>query len=137
MSVVKSKRGETTLTVLTKARELSIYTIRICSNEKNFPKHYRWCITAKIVDATIDINNNVNMANAVYVKEAADRELRKAYQVRALAATYALLSMIDIAFCAFGIDSERVKYWTGLIVEVQNLIRNWRKSDTERYKTIG
>ena len=73
MSVVKSKRGETTLTVLTKARELSIYTIRICSNEKNFPKHYRWCITAKIVDATIDINNNVNMANAVYVKEAADR----------------------------------------------------------------
>ena len=51
MSVVKSKRGEGQLLVLSKANELATYTIKICSNEKNFPKHYRWCITSKIVDA--------------------------------------------------------------------------------------
>lgn len=44
MSVVQSKRGEGQLLVLSKANELSVYTIKICSNEKNFPKHYRWCI---------------------------------------------------------------------------------------------
>ena len=50
MSVVKSKQTEGKLLVVTKARELAAYTIKICSNEKNFPKRYRWCITAKIVD---------------------------------------------------------------------------------------
>lgn len=39
MSVVKSKRGEGQLLVITKANELATYTIKICSNEKNFPKH--------------------------------------------------------------------------------------------------
>ena len=60
MSVVKSKRGEGQLLVITKANELATYTIKICSNEKNFPKHYRWCITSKIVDAAIEISNYAN-----------------------------------------------------------------------------
>lgn len=137
MSVVKSKREEGTLTVLTKANELAVYSIHICSNEKNFPKRYRWCITTKIVDAVMDINNNINMANSVYVTSTSDYEIRHGFQTRGLAATYSLLSMIDIAYRAFGIESERIKYWTGLAFEVQNLLRNWRKSDAERYKNIG
>ena len=52
MSVVKSKRHDGLLAVITKANELAVYTIKICSNEKSFPKHYRWCITAKIVALT-------------------------------------------------------------------------------------
>lgn len=50
MSVVESKREEGELRALTKARELAVYTIRICCNENNFPKRYRWCITNKVVD---------------------------------------------------------------------------------------
>ena len=34
MSVVKSKRGKPKLGVLTKAQELAVYTIHICSNER-------------------------------------------------------------------------------------------------------
>jgi DNA-binding Lrp family transcriptional regulator len=41
MSVVKSKRGESDLAIINKSRELAVYTARICSNEKNFPKRYR------------------------------------------------------------------------------------------------
>ncbi len=137
MSVVSSKRGEGKLAVITKANELATYTIHICGNESNFPKRYRWCITAKIVDAVIDINNYINMANSVYVKIHADYEIRRTYQTKGLAATYSLLSMIDIAYRTFGIDSDRVKYWTEHVVEVQNLLRAWRNNDAERYKDIG
>ncbi len=137
MAVVKSKRSEGAMKLFLKANELAVYTIQICSNEKNFPKRYRWCITSKIVDSAIEINNYVNMANSVYVKDIADRDLRKSYQTRGLAATYALLSMIDIAFRTFGIEGDRIKHWTGLAVDVQSLLRNWRKSDVERYKNIG
>lgn len=137
MSVVKSKRGEGKLVVITKSNELAVYTIKICSNEKNFPKHYRWCITNKIVDAALEINNNATKANAVYVTSAEDLKLRKAYQMQAIASTSSLLSMVDIAYRTFGIESDRVEYWTKLITEVQKLLRQWRKSDNGRYKGIG
>jgi len=136
MSVVKSKRGEGQLVVITKSNELATHTIRICSNEKVFPKHYRWCITNKIVDAALEINNNANMANSVYVSDATDYSLRKAYQTKALAATYSLLSMMDISYRTFGMESSKIEYWTGLVLEVQNLLRKWRKSDAERYKSF-
>lgn len=136
MAVVKSKRSEGHLTVLVKANELAMHTIKVCSNEKNFPKHYRWCITSKIVEAALDINNNITMANAVYVSDKNDYDLRKKFQNKAIASSYALLSMMDIAYRTFGIKSDSIEYWTGLVIEVQNYLRNWKKSDAERYKEI-
>lgn len=136
MSVPKSKRSEGQLTVLVKANELATHTIKICSNEKNFPKHYRWCITNKIVDSALDINNYITMANAVFVTDKNDVALRKQFQTKAIAASYALLSMMDIAYRTFGIESKKIEYWTGLVIEVQNYLRNWKKSDAERYSDI-
>lgn len=134
MSVVSSKRGVGRLAVFTKANDLAAFTIRICSNEKNFPKHYRWCVTSKIVDAALDINNYITMANSVYVQSENDIALRHQFQQKAIASSYALLSMIDIAYRTFGIDSAKIDHWTGMILEVQNLLRNWKKSDKDRYK---
>lgn len=136
MAVVKSKRSEGHLTVLVKANELAMHTIKVCSNEKNFPKHYRWCITSKIVESALDINNNITMANAVYVSDKNDYDLRKKFQNKAIASSYALLSMMDIAYRTFGIKNDSIEYWTGLVIEVQNYLRNWKKSDAERYKEI-
>lgn len=123
--------------VITKANELATYTIKICSNEKNFPKHYRWCITSKIVDAAIEISNYANMANSIYVKDGADYAIRKQYQTKALASTYSLLSMMDISYRVFGIENSRMEYWIKITAEVQTMLRNWRKSDMERYKNMG
>ena len=51
-----------------------------------------------------------------------------------MAASYALLTMMDIAYATFGIDDDRIQHWVGLVIDVQNLLRNWRKSDSEKYK---
>lgn len=139
MSVPKSKRGTSKLEVITKANELATHTIHICSNESCFPKRYRWCITAKIVDAAVEISRLINMANSVYVNPEsehwkADWELRRGYQVQALAQTYSLLTMMDIAYRTFGIEGSKMDYWTGLVINVQNLLRNWKRSDENRYR---
>ena len=139
MSVPKSKRGTPKLEVITKANELATHTIHICSNENCFPKRYRWCITAKIVDAAVEISRLINMANSVYVNPKsehwkADWELRRGYQVQALVQTYSLLTMMDIAYRTFGIEGSKMDHWTGLVVSVQNLLRNWKRSDENRYK---
>ncbi len=136
MSVVKSKRTKSKLEVVNKAIALASYTIHICSNEKNFPKRYRWCLTAKIVEHTVDICNDINKANSVYVTCLRDYQTRRQYQNSALAASYSLLTMMDIAYATFNIDDDRIEYWVGLVIEVQDLLRNWRKSDAERNKDI-
>lgn len=133
MSVVKSKQSVGKLAAVTKARELAEYTLRICANEKTFPKRYRWCLTAKIVESAMNINNGVNMANSVFIRDETDYMLRKQYQTRALAETYALLSMVDIAYRTYSLETARVEYWTRLIYDVQNLIRSWRKSEIEKH----
>lgn len=138
MSVPKSKRGESKLEIVTKSNELSAYTIHICSNEKYFPKRYRWCITAKIVDSAIDISRFIVMANSVFVGDDPSMyKIRKQYQTQALASTYSLLSMMNTAYCTFAIDGQRMDYWTGLVIAVQSLIRNWRDSDRKRYSSLG
>ena len=136
MSVVKSMRAESTMTVIVKAGELATHTIKICSNEKYFPKHYRWCITNKIVEAAVDINRYATLANAVYVTDRHDFELRKQYQTQAIATSYSLLSMMDIAYRLFNIESSKIEYWTGLVIDVQNLLRKWRSSDIERFSNL-
>jgi hypothetical protein len=136
LSVVKSKRTQSELEVVTKAIALSTYTIKICSNEKSFPKRYRWCLTGKIVDFTIDICNFVNMANSVFVSNANDFKTRRQYQNKALASSYALLTMMDIAYNTFNIEDRRIEHWVGLVIEVQRLIRNWRRADSTRYNDL-
>lgn len=57
MSVIKAKRQEGKLSVLVKAREMCVYTITICKNEKNFPKRNRWILTQPIVSEALAIKN--------------------------------------------------------------------------------
>lgn len=42
--------------------------------------------------------------------------------------------MMDIAYRTFGIEGSKMDYWTGLVINVQNLLRNWKRSDENRYK---
>ena len=78
------------------------------------------------------------MANSIFVgDDPAMYKLRKQYQTQALASTYSLLSMMDIAYRTFGIDGDRMNHWAGLVMTVQNLLRSWKKSDEQRYSSLG
>lgn len=135
MSVPKSKRSTSDLEVITKSYELAAYTIHICSNEKHFPKRYRWCITNKIVETAIEISKYALCANSIYVGNDSEAyDLRRRYQTIALTDTYALLSLMQIAYRTFAIEGDRIDYWTGLVLEVQRLLRAWKQADGRRYK---
>ncbi len=138
MSVVSGKRGTGDLKVVTKANELVDYTLQICTNEKNFPKRYRWCVTNRLIDVTNEICDLIIHANAVYVRPEDDSLSRRiSYQTRALELTEVLLNQIQRAYKRFSLESRRVEYWTGLIEEIQRLLRGWRKADKERYGING
>jgi len=136
MAVPEGKRTESKLVVQTKVIELAEYTITICSNEKNFPKRYRWCLTNKIVDTALEIMNDVNTANSIYVSTKGDYELRRHYQTNALAYTARLLGLMEVAYIKFNIPDKRIKHWTQLVVDARELIKKWRKSDSDRFKNF-
>lgn len=131
MSVVESKREEGKLRAATKAKELAVYTIRICSNEKNFPKRYRWCLTNEIVRAALQINCCIEKANSVRYKNATEGELeiRRKYQTIAIAETYSLTNLISIAKILYGLNGDKVEHWTRLVKSVRTLARAWKNSE--------
>lgn len=138
MSVVAGKRGEGDLKVITVSGDLCDYTLQITSNEKHFPKRYRWNITNRILQITFDIDDHIIYANSVYVREGDGSLLRRqTHQLEALELTNVLLRNIDRAYRRLGIDSDRIEFWTGQIKELQRLIRGWYRKDKERYEHIN
>ena len=96
MSVIKAKRQEGQLVVLTKAREMCAYTVAICKNEKNFPKRDRWIITQPIVTEALSIMSCIRRANSVRVETQDDYTYRRNQQVQALAHAEAMLTLMDV-----------------------------------------
>lgn len=137
MTVPKSKRTEGKLQVITKARDLRSYTIKVCTNEKNFPKRYRWCITNGIVQDTNELVKLISSANAIKVEDVSDKLRRRTYQKMALELTEVLLDSVSVAYEIFRIEASRIEYWTAEIVDIQRLLRAWMRSDKERYQDIG
>lgn len=137
MSVPAGKRDEGELKVITVSGKLCDYTLQITANEKHFPKRYRWSITNRIVQTTLDIDDHLIYANAVYVRPNDGSLLRRQqHQLKALELTHVLLRNIDRTYRRLGIDSGRVQYWTGEIRALQKLIIGWYKQDKERYDKI-
>ena len=136
MSVPKHLRRKGNFDVITKAEALVKYTLEITSNEKNFPKRYRWCLTNRIVESTVNMFSDLVRANTVNVTTKEDKILRRSYQVRALSEIGNLLGLTQIAYDVFNVDPDRAEYWTRLVIAEQDAIRGWRHSDAERYKNI-
>ena len=136
MSVIKAKRSEGKLQVLIQANNLCVYTVQICKNEKYFPKRDRWIMTQHIVREALDVLCCIKRANAVNVATWEDYKYRRAQQVEAYSHAEALLTLLDVAYITLCIESQRIEFWTGQIISVENLLKKWRESDRKRYKSI-
>lgn len=104
MSVPENRRKESKLAVQTKAKELAYYTVRICSNEKVFPKRDRWIITNRIVSTVLTIMEEVDVANDIFVSTKGDFELRRKSQTIAFSSTAKLLGLMELAYIKYAIE---------------------------------
>lgn len=136
MSVVQSKRSESLLSVVLKAEDLCVWTLRLCSNEKHFPKRYRWCFTQHIVNDTIKLCQSISQANYIKVNTKDDWNRRKALQTDASIAAATILLDINIAFKMFDIESKTIKHWSNQVSDVIRLLNAWKRSDHKRYSEL-
>ena len=140
MSVLKSKRGESTMQFLDTARELEVYTMRQCVR---FPKRFMFIITAELVELSRRVYNGVKAANSVYPTNAQEAQIRINHLIDAYCALQCLSSQLDIA-SEFVMHTEKNKAikesvwqgWISLIANEAKLISALVKSDRERYKAL-
>ncbi len=134
MSVRKGDRGEGKLQVLNKARELKKYSLGIVRSEKHFPKSTRWLYASPIAEEIREACICIRHANSVYVSSEDEYRYRRMEQTKAHAHLDALLDLIDDAYDAGYIEGRQVEYWTGLILQTDDLLKAWIKSDREKYQ---
>lgn len=138
MSVRVGDRQQGKLQVLNKARVLKRYTLAVLKNDKYFPKSVRWMYAQPIHQEMRAACSCIRRANAVRVSDTINKEneykYRRMQQVEAYAHFEALLDLIDDVYLARYISGRQAEHWTQLIVETEEYLMAWVRSDAERYK---
>lgn len=138
MSVRVGDRQQGKLQVLNKARVLKRYTLAVLKNDKYFPKSVRWMYAQPIHQEMRASCSCIRRANAVRVSDTINKEneykYRRMQQVEAYAHLEALLDLIDDVYLARYISGRQAEHWTQLIVETEEYLMAWVRSDAERYK---
>lgn len=138
MSVRVGDRQQGKLQVLNKARVLKRYTLAVLKNDKYFPKSVRWMYAQPIHQEMRAACSCIRRANAVRVSDTINKEneykYRRMQQVEAYAHLEALLDLVDDVYLARYISGRQAEHWTQLIVETEEYLMAWVRSDAERYK---
>ena len=134
MSVPECKRHKGRLEVHVKAQSLASYTAKILSNTKTFDPNIDPEIVHRIKCCAYDIYARSWSANKIRADtNMTNRIIRYSMQEEAIMMCDEMLAYIGIAKQVFHLTSKRMKYWAGLILEVQRLLQGWKESDVNRY----
>ena len=115
------------------ARELAMHTIRICTNENIFLPIYKEALTDKLINLSLSIYLNVWSANNVRVTRSNEWLRRHTLQKQALLSCESMLALIGLSRQVFHLRSKKVNYWSKLLIDIENSIRKWEKSDIKRF----
>ena len=122
--------------ILQAAKELAGYTLRITSNENNFPKRYRLSVVNKIQDQAVSIIDYLIMAQEIYPVSAKELDQRLLYQKQARAACRSMMTLMEIAADTFNINAGTFANWTRMTRDVRNHTTAWIKSDIKRFEKL-
>ena len=134
MSVAEPERHKGRLEVHVKAQALAAYTATIVKNEKVFNPEVDAELIRLIKTTAYDIYVKAWQANKIRAEtNHINREMRYRLQEEAILLCDQLHAYIGIAKTVYHLRRERMKYWSGLITDVRNLLQAWKESDVSRY----
>lgn len=134
--VRENKRKEGKFDLAEKAKEFAIHTLHLTSNEKNFPKKYRFTVVNKLQEKSIYIMDCIVTAQELYPNTKIEYEKRVLYQKEARAACRSLMTLMEISADSFGISTKSFEYWSSLASDLYIRINGWIKKDNERFKDL-
>lgn len=134
MSVAEPLRHKGRLEVHIKAQFLATYTAMILKNEKIFDPNIDKALIDRIRNCAYDIYIKSWQANKIRAEtNSVNRIMRYNLQEEAILLCDELHACIGIAKTVYHLRQRRMKYWSGLIIEVRKLLQAWKESDVTRY----
>ena len=134
MSVAEPLRHKGRLEVHVKAQFLASYTAQILKNEKIFSPEIDSVLVNRIRNCAYDIYIKSWQANKIRAEtNEINRAMRYRLQEEAILKCDELHASIGIAKSVYHLRSRRMKFWSGLIIEVRSLLQAWKESDVNRY----
>ena len=127
------ERTQGDLTVIVKAKEMCIHTLKVTNNEKYFPKRYRLSVVNKMHDKAFEIVACLIEASEIFPKTKEEYLFRRTKQRQAMAYCRSLMTLIDISKEMFSLGYDKASYWAKLVFEVRILTAAWLKKDEERF----
>lgn len=134
MSVKVCDRKQGKFGTLTLAMEFACHTIRVCDNDKIFPKRHRLSVTADIIKSAKQLPKIINRANKCDLFK--EPLKRRKLQRNAEDLIDDLEIELQIAYLSLSpnIKEQKLDYWLGLLVETRSKLKSWIKADANDYK---
>lgn len=134
MSVAEPLRHKGRMEVHIAGQFLASYTLMILKNPKVFSPEVDDELIRRIKGCALDIYAKSWAANQIKADtNAENRRLRYRKQVEAIMLCDEMHAYIGIAKQVFHLRKRRMKYWSGLIMNVRRLLQAWKESDAERF----
>ena len=134
MSVLARFRSESPFEVRDRARILEVRIIKLCMNEKYFPKRYRFILTTSIIEDAHKLVDYIEAANILPLNEAFYKR-RLTYQKEALSKVDALFRKFMLAEeIGFSIPEGILQELGESLSKEEALIKKWVESDKARIK---
>ena len=125
----QDKPIEKEMQVIIKAKELASYTLKVTSNNNNFPKKFRFTLVDRMQRKSFDIYESLLEANRTRVE---NKYTRFDLQTQAIVSCEELLFYIEMSMMQNIITATRAEYWSGLVSDVKHMTLAWRKRDKDR-----
>jgi len=133
MSVRTGDRTEGKITAVDASRLLIDYTYdRV--HDKTLPKSDRWLMSKTIWDDAANARAKLLRGNAIRVESREDAEARFLLLKEAIGHLDSLCASIDTLHIKELISDDRVKFWTKLATDMQNLTKAMLKANRRDYK---
>lgn len=135
MDQQKKPGNQSEFAIITKAKDLVKHTF-LMTNERRFPKKYRFTIVNRLHDLTIDIFQHIQEANELDLSDPQECRERRYEQKKALTACKTVLFLIELSFENGLISTEQCAAWSKCVLDVKYMTAKWRKQDRERAATM-
>ena len=122
-------------TIIAKAKDLVKHTFRM-TNDRRFPKKYRFTIVNRLHDLTIDIFQHIQEVNELDLADLQEFRERRYEQKKALTKCKTVLFLIELSLELELISNDQCAAWTKAVLDVKYMTAKWRKQDQQRAATM-
>ena len=116
------------------ANEAEYKIVKMTMNEKYFPKRARFIITNQIIESTMNVAKNFNIANNIFPNKEENVKFREQYQAIGKANLISLEHQLNLCNRLFNIPSSVLEEIFDMINEIKSKYSNWVKSARKTLK---